>query len=679
MKLLIFIFTIIALASATSIDNKHYDIHQSSVDSARNSMQQRLSKLESQQRQYASGGSENYVAGCSSCITGSSSGSSYNTRASSSSSQNRASSSSSNNGLSSDYVGVGIVGNVNDHHLASSRYSSSNNYEQDDLQQRVVPADLNLNAVRSSAYHKSENSEEDEDVQKRIGVGFYDADVNNDRYSYSQRRQQEQSESEQRVSSGSRGRVVPIVYVPAGSTSSSSSQRQSSGSESERFEERRAGQAVPIGNYVSMAVRPGTATVLRVPVAVNYVPASSQHSASQSQYATGSESNIQQRVQPAARVTYTYPSYSTSSSSNRLSGSQQAEKYVNTDLTNYNRYNNLDSASQTRLNQEESQVQERISPYNREDVQERERVSSNIDSSRDSSSVRGGGYTGVRVVPAFPVHTIESTSAQKTAEEREERRFSGSRPTYVATDRIRPNYYASSASRLSTGDESSSQQQSSSGSAYYYPAASRNTQYQQQGSSSQTQYQQAGSGSQGSGYMRTAYGGYPRPGSAASTSNLSTRFGSGVVSNSNDDLHQYMSESERLARIQQQQIAGSAQSSAVSSVDEANRRTVNSAQHLDAAAANFVGSRTLADRVGELDTVETFPGSNFKRVKSWSKQSKWASGSEYDDSGKIKSHSMLSTGESEKHNVNGEESKYSAATTTLENDGKVSTYSIHTP
>jgi hypothetical protein len=54
-------------------------------------------------------------------------------------------------------------------------------------------------------------------------------------------------------------------------------------------------------------------------------------------------------------------------------------------------------------------------------------------------------------------------------------------------------------------------------------------------------------------------------------------------------------------------------------------------------------------------------------------------GSEYDSDGKIKSHSMLSTGESEKHNVNGAETSYKAATTTLENDGKVSTYSIHTP
>jgi hypothetical protein len=40
---------------------------------------------------------------------------------------------------------------------------------------------------------------------------------------------------------------------------------------------------------------------------------------------------------------------------------------------------------------------------------------------------------------------------------------------------------------------------------------------------------------------------------------------------------------------------------------------------------------------------------------------------------------MLSTAEAEKHNINGAETGYKAATTTLENDGKVSTYSIHTP
>lgn len=54
-------------------------------------------------------------------------------------------------------------------------------------------------------------------------------------------------------------------------------------------------------------------------------------------------------------------------------------------------------------------------------------------------------------------------------------------------------------------------------------------------------------------------------------------------------------------------------------------------------------------------------------------------GSEYGPDGKPKTYSTLSTGEGEKYNINGAETGYKAATTTLENDGKVSTYSIHTP
>lgn len=80
-------------------------------------------------------------------------------------------------------------------------------------------------------------------------------------------------------------------------------------------------------------------------------------------------------------------------------------------------------------------------------------------------------------------------------------------------------------------------------------------------------------------------------------------------------------------------------------------------------------------------------------------------GSEYGPDGKPKSYSSLSTAEAEKYNINGAEAGkksqtliktsffifflsimiffsftgYKAATTTLENDGKVSTYSMHTP
>lgn len=62
------------------IHDRHYSQHQTSVDAARQGMQERLSKLGGQtafQRQY--GGNENYVAGCTTgCSTGSSSA--YNSR-----------------------------------------------------------------------------------------------------------------------------------------------------------------------------------------------------------------------------------------------------------------------------------------------------------------------------------------------------------------------------------------------------------------------------------------------------------------------------------------------------------------------------------------------------------------------------------------------------------------------
>lgn len=708
MKILLTLVATIALSSAASVDNNHYSQHQSSVDSARNTMQERLSKLgQTQQRHYSSSGTENYVVpGCSTCVGSSSA---YSSR----SSQNSRSSSTSGGAVAADYVGVGIVGHSSAHDSEadvqsrlSSRYSSQA-YEQDDLQQRVVPADLS--AVRASEYRAEEAEHDEDDVQRTVGVGFHDGVVNNDRYSYAQRRQQEEIES--RTSSSGGTRVLPVYYVPGGSVSSSSSHRQSAGSEQAEYQESRTNR--PGSRYVSMAVRPGTAAVVAVPVRVSYAPTL----VDQTRYSAGGRADYQSeadstltRVQPGYSVaqypTSTYTSISSadrqSASDARISTVQQPEKYVSPDLTNYNSYNRLDSASQSRYENEDSQVQERVSPT----------IDSSASSTRfGAASASQRGYTGTRVIPAFPVHTIESTSSQRTAEEREQRRYGAARPAYVSTAQrtsanveseentrsqyataVRPSYSSSSSA---LGSESASQYGSSSGGSTHYvvPVSTRvQSQSQRQGSSAQSQYQ-AGAGA---GYMRTSYGGYPRPAypassqfgaassSAAGVANsahLSTRFGSGVASANSDDLMQYMSESERLARIQQQQIAASARGSqAVSSVDEANRRTVNSAQHLDAAAASFVGSSNLRNRLNsELDTVETIPTGGYQRVKSWQKQSKWASGSEYDDSGKIKSHSMLSTAESEKHNVNGEEAGYKAATTTLENDGKVSTYSIHTP
>jgi hypothetical protein len=90
-------------------------------------------------------------------------------------------------------------------------------------------------------------------------------------------------------------------------------------------------------------------------------------------------------------------------------------------------------------------------------------------------------------------------------------------------------------------------------------------------------------------------------------------------------LREYMSESENLARVQQQQIAGSSQSSNIHSASEANRRTYNVANSLDSAAANFVGSN-LNSRNSEFDAGQNLGNGGFTRVKQWEKQSKWASG-----------------------------------------------------
>ena len=91
-----------------------------------------------------------------------------------------------------------------------------------------------------------------------------------------------------------------------------------------------------------------------------------------------------------------------------------------------------------------------------------------------------------------------------------------------------------------------------------------------------------------------------------------------------------MSESQRLAELQQRQLASSQQSqqsSTFSSASEANRRTVDVGQRLDNVAANFVGSSNLANRNSELDTESlSGAGNGYQRVKSWQKQSKWESG-----------------------------------------------------
>ncbi|CAG9797964.1 unnamed protein product [Chironomus riparius] len=725
MKILLTFLVTAALAHA-DVDNKygtHYSQHQTSVNAARQGMQERLSKLDSQnvyQRQY--GASDAYTAGCTTgCSTGSSSA--YNSRSSSSLNSQRSSASGLEN---SDYVGVGIVshGQVADENdlqqRVSARFSSASDHEADDLQQRVVPGDLSN--VQSAAYRsksrssrrEEEEEEEEEDLQTNVGAGYHDLSVNNDRYTESQRRlqqQQQQRESESRVTGG--GRTSQVYYAPGGSASTS--YRSSAQNSEAQYSETRTQKPVPVGQYVSMGVRPGTSTVLTIPVSAQDQSQQRVYASNRQGYQAVTESS-RSRVQPGYQINY-YPSYasdrtSTSSGSRVETATQRIVAYQPEKLTTA-------GYSRSRYNDEE------IEEEDEEDTQQRVQQA-NINSRQSSTS--GGStnyqqsYTG-RVVPIVPIHTVESTSSQRTNED--QRRYYQARPAYsqrVASSRNENEQASGSSSqytsvnrpvvtssRISGTDGS---QYGSSGVTYYTaPVASQsrvqmqaqNQQAQSQyqagtaaqtqytagsaaqnqfasGSSAQNQYA-AGTGSRTSGYGYQAYPQSRFSGTQrGSASSVNQRYNAQAVNANSDDLVTYMSESEKLAREQQRQVAGSQTSSSQLTASEANRRTVNTANTLDTAAANFVGSTNLQSRLNDFDNVESLGGTGgFKRVKSWQKQSKWASGSEYDSEGKIKSHSMLSTAEAEKHNINGAETGYKAATTTLENDGKVSTYSIHTP
>uniref|UniRef100_A0AAG5DWG5 Uncharacterized protein n=1 Tax=Anopheles atroparvus TaxID=41427 RepID=A0AAG5DWG5_ANOAO len=138
---------------------------------------------------------------------------------------------------------------------------------------------------------------------------------------------------------------------------------------------------------------------------------------------------------------------------------------------------------------------------------------------------------------------------------------------------------------------------------------------------------------------------------------MGRRFGATGVAGgygADTDLHDIMSESETLARLQAQNVHNGAVTGSAT-IDTDTR----------------FGGGSDAEGLG------TMPG-GFQRTKSWSSSSKWASEQHYGDDGKPKTFSMLSTAESEKHNINGKTTGYKAATTTLEDDGKVSTYSLHT-
>lgn len=201
---------------------------------------------------------------------------------------------------------------------------------------------------------------------------------------------------------------------------------------------------------------------------------------------------------------------------------------------------------------------------------------------------------------------------------------------------------SSSSSKYSA--EERRQQQIAGG--HYYPAGSSTLGSRYSSSEAQSAYNRQQS-QVGGGYTP-----YPITNDA-----LGRQFGAaglGQLGGAHTDLNELMTEAERLAKVQAQNAYNGAVSGS-SAIDTENR-------------------------FGSDDSVAAGTGTGgFQRTKSWSSSSKWASGQKYGEDGKIKSYSSLSTAEAEQHNINGKKTGYKAATSTLEDDGKVSTYSLHTP
>ncbi|XP_058450507.1 mucin-21 isoform X2 [Malaya genurostris] len=240
---------------------------------------------------------------------------------------------------------------------------------------------------------------------------------------------------------------------------------------------------------------------------------------------------------------------------------------------------------------------------------------------------------GHSYVPIVPIGSTSSSSSKYSAQDEHHQRAAGY--PYVPVS----GTSSSLSSQYSAQDRR--QQQTAGGS--YYPIGAVNQGSRYSASESANSYNQ----------QRLQGGSFvPYP---ITNDDLGQRFGAGGLSfGTNNDLGELMTESERLAKLQaknayQGAVAGS------SAIDTENRFGDDSISGSDSGLGGF------------------------KRTKSWSSSSKWASGQKYDDAGKVKSYSSLSTAESEQHNIDGKKTGYKAATTTLEDDGKVSTYSLHTP
>ncbi|XP_062547342.1 uncharacterized protein LOC134212961 isoform X2 [Armigeres subalbatus] len=384
----------------------------------------------------------------------------------------------------------------------------------------------------------------------------------------------------------------------------------------------------------------------------------------------------------------TQPVYSVSSDQSSLANQNSHAQYVRPAYQPiYN--NHLASSQESHVRASESGLKDRFTPVpfgasasNYEEEARNEEYSRKgstyvrpvpvvtASSNREESQVRNEEYSRKGNTYVRPVPVVTGSAIREEAEERnDEYSQKGSAYIPVALNT------ASTASRYSQD-----QQRIQSGSAYVpIPVASASESHNQQreSSSSSSQYSAAQ-------HQRPSSGGwyYPAAGSAAAVQGsrysaydsqnalsqqrvggyvpitndaLGQRFGAtGLeVGGSGTELGSIMSESERLARLQAKNAYNGAVSGS-SAIDTENR---------------FGGNN---------DDTSSDLGGGFKRTKSWSSSSKWASGQKYGDDGKIKTYSSLSTAESEQHNINGQKAGYKAATTTLEDDGKVSTYSLHT-
>ncbi|XP_058057561.1 mucin-12 isoform X2 [Anopheles bellator] len=293
---------------------------------------------------------------------------------------------------------------------------------------------------------------------------------------------------------------------------------------------------------------------------------------------------------------------------------------------------------------------------------------------REHSYVRTGSYTPT----VAPIGSNRYSSSSQTSEA-QRRQMYHSAPGYVQVVPV-----AGAGSVASSKYESASEHQRHS-SGGYVPvpvqpvstgAASRHASSSVQEQRSNTYsnpggYYSAGTGGAGHGSQYSAQSSsshsnrYSKQGSAGfqhypiANDELGRRFGASGGSpgglGADADLHNIMSETESLARVQAQNVHNGA---------VAGSGTIDTDTRFGGSSADDAGMGTM-------------PG-GFQRTKSWSSSSKWASEQRYGDDGKPKTYSMLSTAESEKHNINGKTTGYKAATTTLEDDGKVSTYSLHT-